>query len=468
VLLRGPFGRVPCAILVLALRAEAAGRYGRRELLTTGDVLDRPVLQVALDFVDLERAIEVAREAVEGGVDWIEIGTPLVKSEGLNAVRAMRQEFPNHKIIADMKTIDAGRTEVETAAKAGANIIDVLGASSDATIAECVDAARNYGAEIVVDMIEVADPVSRARAAEAAGANYIAVHTAIDVQMVGGDPFEVLSKVVEAVSIPVACAGGVNSETAALALQHGAQIVIVGGAIIKSADARAAAAEIKQAMSTGVGKATTLYKRVDETNIREALTMVSTANISDAMHRTGDLPGIRPVVNGVKMVGPVVTVRTYPGDWAKPVEAIDVAGEGDVIVIDAGGAGPAMWGELATHSAIQRKVAGVVADGAVRDTPDIRELKFPVFTKLIMPTAGEPKGFGEINVPIKVAGVRIHPGDWAVGDDDGVIIIPKARAAEFANRAMDVLEKENRLRGEIQRGSTLSQVAYLEKWEKRK
>jgi len=139
-----------------------------------------------------------------------------------------------------------------------------------------------------------------------------------------------------------------------------------------------------------------------------------------------------------------------------------------VIVIDAGGAGPAMWGELATHSAIQRKVAGVVADGAVRDTPDIRELKFPVFTKLIMPTAGEPKGFGEINVPIKVAGVRIHPGDWAVGDDDGVIIIPKARAAEFANRAMDVLEKENRLRGEIQRGSTLSQVAYLEKWEKRK
>jgi len=430
--------------------------------------MDKPALQVALDFVDIERAIEVATEAVEGGVDWIEVGTPLIKSEGLNAVRAMRKAFPNHKIIADMKTIDAGRTEVETAAKAGADIIDVLGASSDATIAECVDAAHNYGAEIVVDMIEVADPVNRARAAEAAGANYIAVHTAIDVQMVGGDPFATLAEVARAVQIPVACAGGVNSETAALAIEHGAQIVIVGGAIIKSADARAAAAEIKKAMLTGVGKATTLYKRVDESNIREALLRVSTANISDAMHRTGDLFGIRPVMNGLKMAGPVVTVRTYPGDWAKPVEAIDVAGEGDVIVIDAGGQPPAMWGELATHSAIQRGVAGVVADGAVRDTPDIREMRFPVWTKLVMPTAGEPKGFGEINIPIKIAGVRIHPGDWAVGDDDGVIIIPKARAAEFANRAMDVLEKENRLRGEIQRGSTLSQVAYLEKWEKRK
>jgi 3-hexulose-6-phosphate synthase/6-phospho-3-hexuloisomerase len=430
--------------------------------------MDRPVLQVALDFVDIERAIEVAGEAVEGGVDWIEIGTPLIKSEGLNAVRAMRQAFPNHKIIADMKTIDAGRTEVETAAKAGANIIDVLGASSDATIAECVDAARNYGCEIVVDMIEVADPVSRAVAAEAAGADYIAVHTAIDVQMVGGDPFDVLSRVAEAVDIPVACAGGVNSETAARAVEHGAQIVIVGGAIIKSEDARTAAEEIKNAMVTGVAKSTTLYKRVDETSIREALMLVSTANISDAMHRAGDLAGIRPVINGIKMVGPVVTVRTYPGDWAKPVEAIDIAGVGDVIVIDAGGQGPAMWGELATHSAIQRKIAGVVADGAVRDTPDIREMRYPVFTKLIMPNAGEPKGFGEINIPIKIAGVRIHPGDWAVGDDDGVIILPKARAAEFANRAMDVLEKENRLRGEIQRGSTLSQVAYLEKWEKRK
>lgn len=427
-----------------------------------------PILQVALDFVDLERAIEVCKEALEGGADWIEVGTPLIKSEGLNAVRAFREQFPNHKIIADMKTIDAGRTEVECAAKAGANIIDVLGASSDATIAECVDAANNYGAEIVVDLIEVKNPVERAIAAEKAGANYIAVHTAIDVQMTGGDPFDVLEKVSKAVSIPVACAGGINSETAARAVSRGASIVIVGGAIIKSADAKKAAEEIKRSMLSGVPAETVLYKRVTESNIREALALVSTPNISDAMHRSGELEGLMPVMEGLKMVGPVVTVRTYPGDWAKPVEAIDIAKEGEVLVIDAGGKGPAMWGELATHSAVQKKLSGVVIDGAVRDTPEIKKLKFPVWARLIMPTAGEPKGFGEINVPIKIGDVRIHPGDWAVGDDDGVVIIPKAKAAEFANRAMDVLEKENRLRGEIARGSTLSQVAYLEKWEKKK
>jgi len=427
-----------------------------------------PVLQVALDFLDLERAIQVAEEAVAGGVDWIEAGTPLIKSEGLNAVRELRRHFPNQVIVADMKTIDAGRAEVEAAAKAGANIIDVLGAASDATVKECVEAANNYGAEIVVDLIEVGDPVDRARAAEAAGADYIAVHTAIDMQMRGGDPFERLKVVANAVDIPIAVAGGINSETAAKAVESGADIVIVGGAIIKSKDARKAAEEIKRAMRSGEAVRTELYKRVDLENVREILLRVSTPNISDAMHRSGELDGILPISPGMKIAGPALTVRSYPGDWAKPVEAIDLVEDGDVIVIDAGGMGPALWGELATHSAMQKKAAGVVIDGAIRDTVDIRALGFPAFSRLITPTAGEPKGFGEINVPIKVGGKRVFPGDWIVGDDDGVVVIPRDKVVEITNRAMGVLENENRLRGEIEAGSTLSQVAYLEKWEKKK
>jgi 3-hexulose-6-phosphate synthase/6-phospho-3-hexuloisomerase len=284
--------------------------------------------------------------------------------------------------------------------------------------------------------------------------------------MRGETPFEILTQVKEAVSIPVSVAGGINSETAAEAARAGADIVVVGGAIIKAADAEQAAREIRQAIDSQEAVSTTLYKRASVEDIRPVLEMVSTANISDAMHRKGELPGIAPVYPGIHMTGPAVTVRTYPGDWAKPVEAIDKAGEGDVLVIDAGGAGPAVWGELATHSALERKLSGAVIFGAVRDTPEIRALEFPVYSSLVTPTAGEPKGFGELDVPVNIARTKIYPGDWIVGDDDGLVIIPRAMASEVANRAMDVLERENRLRSEIQEGNTLSEVAYLEKWEK--
>ena len=150
----------------------------------------KPILQLALDFIDLKRALKNAETGIAGGVDWLEAGTPLIKSEGLHAVRELRRLFPNVIIVADMKIMDAGRTEVETAAKAGANIVDVLGASSDATIRECIQAGKNYGAKIVVDMIAVDDVLSRAKRVEDFGADYVSVHCAIDEQMEGKDPFD--------------------------------------------------------------------------------------------------------------------------------------------------------------------------------------------------------------------------------------------------------------------------------------
>jgi 3-hexulose-6-phosphate synthase / 6-phospho-3-hexuloisomerase len=431
-----------------------------------GEAARRTIVQVALDFVDLPRAVAVAREAVAGGIDWVEAGTPLIKAEGLNAVRELKAAFPDRLVFADLKTMDAGRVEVEYAAKAGAGLVGVLGAASDSTIKECIEAAHNYGCRLIVDMIEVADPVTRAIQAEEWGADYVGIHTAIDQQMRGEAPFETLRAVADAVSIPVSAAGGINSETAAAAVAAGAAVVVVGGAIIKATDATAAAAEIRRAVDQKVSIETTLYKRAGEADIRSVLDQVSTANISDAWHRQPSLHGIRPLLPGSHMCGPAVTVRTYPGDWAKPVEAIDECRPGDVLVVDAFNSYPAIWGELATHSAKVKGLAGLVVWGAIRDTPEIARIGFPAFSSLVSANAGEPKGFGEINVPVTIAGQTVEPGDWVVGDDDGIIVLPRAQAVELANRAMDVLEKENRMRGEIDAGKTLAEVAYLQKWEK--
>ncbi len=426
------------------------------------------VLQVALDFVDTDRAMKCAREAVEGGADWLEAGTPLIKSEGVAAVRALREEFPDRHIVADLKTMDAGRGEMEMAAKAGATSASVLGAASDATVAECAAAGKNYGIEVEVDLIGVDDPAAGARRAEKLGAHAVAVHLGIDEQMRGADPFEMLRAVRQAVSIRVSVAGGINSETAAEAVKAGADVIVVGGALTKSPDAAAAARAIKKAMKTGQAVASPHFKRVGLEDIREILERTSTPNISDGAHRKPCLEGIRALNPDCKMVGPAFTVRSAPGDWAKPVEAIDLAKEGDVLVIEAGGVGPALWGELATHSALQRKLAGVVVDGALRDTPEIRKLGLPVFARLWQSNAGEPKGFGETGVTVTIGGQEVSPGDWIVGDGDGVMVLPRAGVVEMTNHAADCLEKENRIRGEIVAGNTtLAMVTYLLKWEKK-
>jgi 3-hexulose-6-phosphate synthase/6-phospho-3-hexuloisomerase len=205
-----------------------------------------------------------------------------------------------------------------------------------------------------------------------------------------------------------------------------------------------------------------------EAETRQLLTRVSTPNISDAMHRKGAMHGLFSVNPGLKMVGPAVTVQTFEGDWAKTVEAIDMAQSGDVIVIYNGGSDRvAPWGELATLSCLNKGVSGVVIDGAVRDIDDIRRLEFPVYARAVVPNAGEPKGFGEINAEISCAGQTVRPGDYIVGDDNGVVVVPKEQAYEIARRSVEVEKNESRIRDEITRGSTLSKVLRLEKWEKK-
>ena len=428
-----------------------------------------PVLQVALDFLELSRALKAAREAWKGGATWIESGTPLLKSEGLESIRALRREFPQAYIIADTKTLDAGRTEFEAAAKAGANCATVCVSGSDATVLECVEAGKNYGIDVCVDLLGLSGDrlIEVAKTCEAWGVHHVGLHLPIDEQMRGGDVAAELRRLRPHVRLPIAVAGGVNSETAAGLVSAGADIVIVGGAITKSADAEGATRTILKALKEKVSIATDLYKRAaSEADIRKVLEKVSTPNLSDAMHRSGDLPGIVLQTPGKRIIGPAVTVRTYPGDWAKPVEAIDVAKPGDVIVVDALGKGPALWGELASESCMQRKLAGIVIHGAIRDIDTIRQIGFPAAATFATPTAGEPKGFGEINVTLRIEGVEIAPGDRIVADESGVVRIPKYRLAEVANRAMDVLEHENRLREEIRRKATLGSVAELHRWEK--
>jgi len=415
----------------------------------------------------LQRALAIAQDAVDGGADWIEVGTPLIKSEGVEAVRALRKAFPRQTLVADMKTMDVGGFEVEIAVKAGADIVTVMGLSDDGTISESVLSARKYGAQVMVDLMNAPDKVKRAKEVEELGASYVCLHVGIDEQMRGHhSPSELVRQVSSAVSLPVAVAGGINSASAPDLVRAGAIIIIVGGAIIKAKDVKSAARLVKKALASKKAIPSDLSKKYEQTDLAQAFSRVSTPNIADAQHKRGVMAGIEPrIKHNQKMIGRALTVQTAKGDWAKPVEAIDRAKEGDVIVIDAGGSDVAVWGELASWSAKLRGVKGVVIDGAVRDIEAILEIEFPCFSKFVVPHAGEPKGHGGIGDEIVCGGQLVRAGDWVIGDENGVIVVPQEQAVEVANRAADVLEREDRIREEIKQGGTLSSVQELEKWE---
>src|SRR3989475_131240 len=312
----------------------------------------------------------------------------------------------------------------------------------------------------------VADKPAGAKDLEKLGVDSLNMHVSIDEQMIAHTPLQELKAVAAATSLPVAVAGGLNSETVGEALKAGASIVIIGGAIIKAENVADATRTIKKAILLRTSIPTGLYKKYTDADVGDAFRKVSTPNLADAMQKRGVMTGLVPRIrHGAELVGTAVTVKTADGDWAKPVEAIDRAKPGDVIVIDVGGGPTAVWGELASHSCLVKGVAGVVIDDAVRDLDTIVELNFPCFSRHVAPHAGEPKGLGEIGSEIDCGGQKVHAGDWIIGDESGLIVVPQEQAVEMANRAIDVLERENRIREEIKRGGTLSSVLELEKWE---
>ena len=427
----------------------------------------KPILQVALDLLNADRALTIAHEAVKGGADWLEAGTPLIKSEGMDIVRKLRERFPSTTIVADMKTMDTGALETEMAAKAGADVICLLGASDDSTISDAVKSARKYGVKLMVDLIGVSEMTKRAVFLEDLGVDYLCIHIGIDEQMHGKKPHQMLQSLAKHSHLPIAVAGGLNSETVAAIINHGATIIIVGGAITKAQNVSEATRTIKKAMTQKKKIKTDLFKKYDATELHAAFQRVSTPNISDAMHKKGALQGIRPITTGFHMVGKAFTIRTIDGDWAKPIEAIDKAEKGTVLVVDVNKGKTAVWGELATWSAKLKGLAGVVIDGAVRDYDDLLKIQFPIFSRYIVPNAGEPKGLGEISAEINCGNQTIRTGDWIIGDDSGVVVVPQEIAQEIANRALDVKEQENRIREEIKNGGSLGSVLKVKKWEKK-
>jgi regulator of RNase E activity RraA len=167
-------------------------------------------------------------------------------------------------------------------------------------------------------------------------------------------------------------------------------------------------------------------RRAVPADIIERFRKLPTANVSDSMNRmVASGPTLRPMHAGGVLCGPALTVKARPGDNLMLHKALDLAQPGDVIVCDAGGdLTNALFGELMLAHAAKRGVAGLVINGAIRDSGAIRAGKYPIFAAGVTHRGPYKDGPGEINVPVAFGGMVIEPGDLILGDNDGVVAVP--------------------------------------------
>lgn len=179
------------------------------------------------------------------------------------------------------------------------------------------------------------------------------------------------------------------------------------------------------------------------------------ANVSDSMHRmTAAGPRLTMMHRDGQMAGSALTVKTRPGDNLMLHKAIDMAGPGDVIVVDAGGdLTNSLMGELMLAYAVRRGVAGFVIYGAIRDADAFLRVNLPVFAAGVTHRGPYKDGPGEINVPIALEGMVVHPGDLVIGDRDGVLAVPMDAAEAVLAKTLSKQDAEVRQMAAIENGT---------------
>lgn len=204
----------------------------------------KPIVQISLDVIDLKEAIETARMAMRAGVDWLEAGTPLILAEGLHGVRALRREFPNVPIVADLKTMDGGYLEAEMMARAGATHVVVMARAHEETIRCVVKAGRDFGIKVMGDNLGCPDMIAGAKWLEELGCDFVIHHIGYDERrgiaargLRMPSPLDQLRQVVDAVKVPVQAVGGLSLEQAIACPNHGAPLVVLGAPLTIDADA---------------------------------------------------------------------------------------------------------------------------------------------------------------------------------------------------------------------------------------
>ncbi|PWB87410.1 RraA family protein [Methanobrevibacter thaueri] len=199
-------------------------------------------------------------------------------------------------------------------------------------------------------------------------------------------------------------------------------------------------------------------------NLMSLLDNVSACQVSDAYNgisrRSGSIQSIKPI-NNQKVWGSIFTVETESDDWGTSALAIDEAAEGDILFFKVSDDDKAIWGELASTCARDNGIKATVIYGSARDLDALLHMDFPVFASNFCPNAGSALGLGTLNEPIVVEDVKINPGDFFIGDESGIVVIPRELFNQTMVATLGVKIKESKIIDDIADGKTLAQITGL-------
>ena len=190
------------------------------------------------------------------------------------------------------------------------------------------------------------------------------------------------------------------------------------------------------------------------------LAKIGAGPLSDALGKTSAMNhGMRPRSANARMAGTAFTVRVHTADILMVSKALSECPKGSVLVVDGHAeCNTALWGGLTTEAALRKGIEGVVINGAIRDSAEISRSELPVFALAVVANAGGAEYVGELQIPVQCAGVVVNPGDWLVGDADGVVVIPAAKLDEASETAQRILEAESQIARAIRSGKDLGEI----------
>jgi len=189
---------------------------------------------------------------------------------------------------------------------------------------------------------------------------------------------------------------------------------------------------------------------------------LTTSQISDALKtltgKSGVIPNIKPMQKKLRISGKVVTVKTEQTDWGTPLKAIENAKKDEIIFIMSDGDDFAVWGEIFSTYAQKKGIQATVIFGAMRDIDAVCSLNYPVFSRAVVPNAGEPRAEGETDLALECGEVEVKTGDWIFGDDCGVVVVAEELIDKIIPDAIQIKKNEDKILHQLEEGESLSHI----------